>query len=153
MRDWTYVLDNVAAQWLVLTEGDAGRGLQRRGRQRAAPTVELTRRLLDRLGAGRGQDRAVADRPGHDRATRSTPTKVRASAGDPAHTFDEALDATVAWYRANEDWWRPLKTAGASQRRGDADATLRCASCVTGAGGQLARDVVTRLRRTTRSWR
>ena len=26
-------------------------------------------------------------------------------------TLDEALDATVEWYRANESWWGPLKDA------------------------------------------
>jgi dTDP-glucose 4,6-dehydratase len=23
--------------------------------------------------------------------------------------FEEGIAATVAWYRANESWWRPLK--------------------------------------------
>jgi dTDP-glucose 4,6-dehydratase len=26
-------------------------------------------------------------------------------------TLDEALEATVDWYRANDWWWRPLKAA------------------------------------------
>jgi dTDP-glucose 4,6-dehydratase len=27
----------------------------------------------------------------------------------PRHTFEDGLAETVAWYRANEAWWRPLK--------------------------------------------
>jgi dTDP-glucose 4,6-dehydratase len=34
VRDWTFVGDTVAAQWRVLTDGHARRGLQRRRRQR-----------------------------------------------------------------------------------------------------------------------
>jgi dTDP-D-glucose 4,6-dehydratase len=34
--------------------------------------------------------------------------------------FDDALDATIGWYRRIEWWWRPLKEAGASARRGAA---------------------------------
>ena len=38
--------------------------------------------------------------------------------GQLLSAFEEALDATIAWYRANEAWWRPLKQAGASDRQG-----------------------------------
>ena len=27
----------------------------------------------------------------------------------PQHGFEDGLAETVAWYRANEAWWRPLK--------------------------------------------
>jgi dTDP-glucose 4,6-dehydratase len=83
---------------------------------------DLTYRLLDRYGYhGSGAEEMiepVADRPGHDLRYAIDPGRVRSLGWKPEFTFDEALDETIAWYRANEWWWRPLKEQGASQRRG-----------------------------------
>ncbi|HYE92174.1 MAG TPA: dTDP-glucose 4,6-dehydratase, partial [Terriglobales bacterium] len=54
--------------------------------------------------------RRVADRPGHDRRYAIDSSKVQALGWRPRHAFGEALASTVAWYRANEAWWRPLKS-------------------------------------------
>jgi dTDP-glucose 4,6-dehydratase len=122
VRDWTYVLDNVAAQWLVLTEGTPGE-VYNVGAGNELTNRELTFQLLERLGAGEDRIEHVPDRPGHDLRYAVDTTKVRELGWSPAHTLDDALDATVAWYRANQDWWRPLKERGASQRRGTAAPT------------------------------
>jgi dTDP-glucose 4,6-dehydratase len=122
VRDWTYVLDNVAAQWRVLTEGVPGE-VYNVGAGNELTNRELTFRLLERLGAGEDRIVHVPDRPGHDLRYAVDTTKVRALGWAPTHTLDDALDATVAWYRANEAWWRPLKERGASQRRGTAAPT------------------------------
>ena len=39
--------------------------------------------------------------------------KLRALGYEPTHGFDEGLAETVAWYRDNEAWWRPLKSIAA----------------------------------------
>jgi dTDP-glucose 4,6-dehydratase len=117
VRDWTYVLDNVAAQWLVLTEGtpgevyNVGAGNERSNRQ-------VTETILERFGQGAEMIEPVADRPGHDLRYSVDTSRIRALGWSPAVTFEQALDETIAWYRANEAWWRPLKMAGASTRRG-----------------------------------
>jgi dTDP-glucose 4,6-dehydratase len=119
VRDWTYVRDNVAAQWLVLTEGtpgevyNVGAGNERSNRQ-------VTETILERFGQGAEMIEHVPDRPGHDLRYSVDTSRVRALGWSPALTFEQALDETIAWYRANEPWWRPLKTAGASTRRGRA---------------------------------
>ena len=117
VRDWTYVVDNAAAQWLVLTEGQPG-GVYNVGAGNEMSNKELTYAILERFGAGDDRIDFVADRPGHDLRYSVDTTKIRSLGWSPAHTFDEALDATVAWYRDNEWWWRPLKEGGASSRRG-----------------------------------
>ena len=117
VRDWTYVLDNVTAQWLVLTEGTPGE-VYNVGAGNEMSNKELTFRILERFGLGEEMIEFVADRPGHDLRYSVDTAKVRALGWKPASSFDEALDATIAWYRDNEWWWRPLKEAGASQRRG-----------------------------------
>jgi dTDP-glucose 4,6-dehydratase len=117
VRDWTYVLDNVAAQWLVLTEGTPGE-VYNVGAGNELTNRELTEMLVDRLGAGPDAIELVADRPGHDLRYSVDTTKVRDLGWRPGHTLTDALDATIAWYRTHTDWWRPLKAAGASHRRG-----------------------------------
>jgi dTDP-glucose 4,6-dehydratase len=117
VRDWTYVLDNAAAQWLVLTEGEQG-AIYNVGAGNEMTNRELTMRILKHFGAGEEMIRHVADRPGHDLRYSVDASKVRALGWKPAVTFDEALERTIAWYREHEDWWRPLKERGATQRQG-----------------------------------
>ncbi|HUG83337.1 MAG TPA: dTDP-glucose 4,6-dehydratase [Euzebya sp.] len=121
VRDWTYVIDNAAAQWLVLTKGTPGE-VYNVGAGNEVTNKQLTYAILERFGlTGDAADqriRFVADRPGHDLRYSVDTRKIRALGWTPAHSFTEALDATVAWYRANEEWWRPLKAAGATDRRG-----------------------------------
>jgi dTDP-glucose 4,6-dehydratase len=57
----------------------------------------------------------VDDRKGHDRRYSLDDTKLRNELGyAPQTDFEAGLAATVAWYRDNESWWRPLKGAAAS---------------------------------------
>ena len=121
VRDWTYVLDNAAAQWLVLSEGAQGE-IYNVGAGNEMSNKELTYAILERFGfTGEAADahiEFVADRPGHDLRYSVDTAKVRALGWKPQKSFEEALDATIAWYRANEAWWRPLKEQGASDRLG-----------------------------------
>lgn len=119
VRDWTYVLDNVAAQWLVLTEGEPGT-VYNVGAGNEMTNRQLTEAILDRMGHGDEMIEHVPDRPGHDLRYSVDTTRIRQLGWQPAHAFEEALDATIDWYRTHEGWWRPLKQAGASDRRGHA---------------------------------
>jgi dTDP-glucose 4,6-dehydratase len=117
VRDWTYVLDNVVAQWLVLTEGEPG-AVYNVGAGNELSNRELTYAILERFGLGEEMIEFVPDRPGHDLRYSVDTTKIRQLGWKPEHTLDEALDATIEWYRQNEWWWRPLKERGAGQRLG-----------------------------------
>ena len=121
VREWTYVLDNVAAQWTVLTEGQPGE-VYNVGAGNELSNKQLTYAILERFGlTGAAADeriRFVPDRPGHDLRYSVDAAKVRALGWAPATDLEAALDDTVAWYRANEAWWRPLKDGGATGRRG-----------------------------------
>jgi dTDP-glucose 4,6-dehydratase len=49
----------------------------------------------------------VADRPGHDRRYAIDETKAREALGyAPSRDFAAGFAATLAWYLANEAWWR-----------------------------------------------
>ncbi|MGI9017549.1 MAG: dTDP-glucose 4,6-dehydratase [Euzebya sp.] len=121
VRDWTYVIDNAAAQWLVLTKGEPG-GVYNVGAGNEITNKTLTYAILERFGlTGEAADEMVEfvpDRPGHDLRYSVDTTRIRELGWSPDHDFTQALDATVQWYRDNEAWWRPLKDSGAGQRRG-----------------------------------
>ena len=51
----------------------------------------------------------VTDRPGHDRRYAIDESKARDELGyRPARDFTTGFAATLAWYLANEDWWRAI---------------------------------------------
>jgi dTDP-glucose 4,6-dehydratase len=111
-RDWLYVADNCAAIDLVLRHGRPGE-IYNIGGGAELTNLELTERILTLLGAGPDRVTPVADRLGHDRRYAVDTTKVTALGWRPEHDFEEALEQTVAWYRANRWWWEPLKAVGA----------------------------------------
>ena len=117
VREWTYVEDNAAAQWLVLTDGEPGE-VYNVGSGDERTNQQLTRAICDALGVGEEMIEHVADRPGHDLRYAVDSSKVRALGWQPTVDFDDALARTIDWYRTHEHWWRPLKDRGASTRRG-----------------------------------
>ncbi|MCA1834410.1 MAG: dTDP-glucose 4,6-dehydratase [Actinomycetota bacterium] len=109
VRDWIYVEDNCAAIDVVLRSGGAGETYNI-GAGNELTNVELTERLLAMLGKPESLVQPVEDRLGHDRRYSIDSSKVRTLGWDPAWSFDDALAATVDWYRENRWWWEPLKT-------------------------------------------
>ena len=78
--------------------------------------VDLTEALLAAMGAGWDRVERVADRMGHDRRYSVDSAKARVELGyEPRVPFEWGLASTVDWYRANEAWWRPLKTGTAAR--------------------------------------
>jgi dTDP-glucose 4,6-dehydratase len=52
----------------------------------------------------------VTDRKGHDRRYSLDCGKAATELGYHAQVpFDDGLASTIDWYRANRDWWEPLK--------------------------------------------
>jgi dTDP-glucose 4,6-dehydratase len=109
VRDWLYVTDNCAAIEAVLLQGEAS-GIYNVGGGNEMTNLDLTRTILREVGRPESLVRLVTDRPGHDRRYSVDTTRIRALGWRPEHSFADALSATVAWYRDNEAWWRPLKS-------------------------------------------
>jgi dTDP-glucose 4,6-dehydratase len=110
IRDWCHVEDNCAALDLVLRTGAVGE-IYNIGPGNELTNLDLTHRILALLGQDESMIQPVADRLGHDRRYSIDTTKVRALGWRPTHDLDEALAATVEWYRANRWWWEPLRSA------------------------------------------
>jgi dTDP-glucose 4,6-dehydratase len=110
IRDWIHVEDHAAGILHVLENGAPG-NVYNLGGGNPRTNLEITRILVD--GCGRSMNshvKHVLDRPGHDRRYSIDSSKLRALGWMPAIGFDEGLRETIAWYRANEPWWRPLKS-------------------------------------------
>ena len=110
VRDWLYVLDHCAGIDLVLHRGEAGQ-VYNLGGGNERHNIDVTRRILQLLGK---PEIARFGRWPTGRATtgamRWIASKLHALGWRPAHDFETALAETVAWYRQNEWWWRPIKS-------------------------------------------
>ena len=127
VRDWLYVEDHVRALQAVFERGQPGRTYNVGGhneRQNIEVVKTLCAILDDRRPRADGTSYAeqmteVADRPGHDKRYAIDASRIGNELGwTPAETFETGIAKTVDWYLANEDWWRPLVAAKASERRG-----------------------------------
>lgn len=108
IRDWLHVYDHCVGVALAVAKGRAGE-IYHIGGGTELTNRELTGRLLAACGAGWDRVVSVADRKGHDRRYSLCVNKARDELGyAPSIDLDQGLSDTVAWYRANESWWRPL---------------------------------------------
>ena len=107
-RDWLHVADHCRALDLLIDAGQSGE-VYNIGGGNHVRNVDLTREILRLVGKSDALIRPVADRPGHDRRYCLDTAKVQALGWTPQVPFAEGLAETVAWYRANEWWWRPIK--------------------------------------------
>jgi len=113
VRDWLHVDDHCRGVDLLLTKSEPGQ-VYNIGGGNEVKNVDLTHRLLELVGRPTSLIQRVADRPGHDRRYSVDTTKLRALGWAPIHDFAEGLAQTVAWYQANEWWWRPIKEQDAA---------------------------------------
>ena len=129
-RDWLHVEDHCRGIELAINKGRPGEVYNIGGGQElpnmavidqicATVDTAFARNpgLADRFPdapAARGLPSAslktfVEDRKGHDRRYAIDERKSRDQLGYvPRRTFSEGFTATLNWYLANEDWWRPL---------------------------------------------
>lgn len=116
IRDWLHVDDHCRGIQLVLDGGRPGE-VYNIGGGTELTNKELTGLLLEGMCVGWEKVTPVDDRKGHDRRYSVDISKISAELGyAPQVPFEQGLADTIAWYRANEDWWRPLKEGTAPAR-------------------------------------
>jgi dTDP-glucose 4,6-dehydratase len=107
-REWLHVDDHATAIDAVVHHGRVGETYNV-GSGHEVDIEGIADTVLDSLGLGPELKTIVPDRPSHDRRYLLDSTKLRNELGwTPQVGWDEGIAATVAWYRANEAWWRPL---------------------------------------------
>lgn len=133
VRDWLHVADHCRAIEACLQRGVPGETYNVGGGEEL-PNIkvvdeicaavdaafETDPRLAERFPASpAAQKRScaelksyVTDRKGHDRRYAIDESKARAELGyAPERDFAHGLRETIAWYLANEDWWKSLMAA------------------------------------------
>jgi dTDP-glucose 4,6-dehydratase len=118
VRDWLYVEDHARALRLIVDKGSVGQTYCIGGNSERS-NLQVVHAICDELDSQRPLDGGmtykdqitfVADRPGHDFRYSIDATKVTQELGwAPAETFESGLAQTVAWYLANERWWRSVQ--------------------------------------------
>jgi len=110
VRDYIYVEDHCRGIDAALHRGavgeayNLGTGLETSGNEVAAAVVEL-------MGVDPARVQRVVDRAGHDYRYALDVSKAKDELGWSAEVgFREGMERTVDWYRANESWWRPLRS-------------------------------------------
>ncbi|TYB74185.1 dTDP-glucose 4,6-dehydratase [Bizionia saleffrena] len=119
-RDWLYVLDHARAIDIAFHKGTIGETYNIGGfnEWKNSDLVKLLCKQMDSaLGRTKGTSEAlityVKNRPGHDVRYAIDANKIKNELGwAPSVTFEEGLEATIAWYMANEEWLEQV-TSGA----------------------------------------
>lgn len=110
VRDWLYVLDHCEAIDLIIQKGKVGETYLVGGLTQDIANIEIVKKILKYMGKTEKEIEYVKDRPGHDRRYAIDWTKINRELGwSPKHSFDEALQDTIEWYKKNESWWKKLK--------------------------------------------
>ncbi len=112
VRSWLYVTDHCDALLRVAEKGRAGEVYNIGGSQEAElPNRDVTFMILESLGKSRDLIERVGDRPAHDRRYAVDYSKINAELGwKPQTPFREGILQTIEWYKANESWWRTIKS-------------------------------------------
>ena len=130
VRDWLHVEDHVRGIALVLAGGTPGETYNIGGGEEL-PNLAVIDTICAAVDDAFARDPALAarfpdapaasgepsvslktwvtDRPGHDRRYAIDERKIRDQLGyRPGRSFAAVLAETIAWYRANEAWWRAV---------------------------------------------
>ena len=112
VRDWIHAEDHSSAVLTIVEKGVSGETYLI-GADGEKNNLEVVQAILRQMDRAEDDFDHVTDRAGHDLRYAIDSTKLRTELGwQPAMTdFEAGLAATIDWYRAHEDWWRPQKAA------------------------------------------
>lgn len=118
IRDWIFVEDACLAVDVIMARGKPGEAYNVGG-ETEKQNIDVAREVLALMGKDQSYLTFVTDRPGHDLRYALNNRKIRDELGwKPVVGFQEGMARTVAWYKANPWWWRPLKERLTKESRG-----------------------------------
>jgi len=108
VRDWLYVTDHCKAIDLIIHKGNVGEIYNIGGHNEMA-NIDIVKLICKKLGKSESLITYVKDRKGHDMRYAIDPTKIHNALGWlPETKFEDGLDATIAWYLNNKEWWETI---------------------------------------------
>lgn len=110
VRDWIHVDDHNSAVITIIEKGRSGE-VYLIGADGEKNNIEVFNMILQKMGKDETWLEHVSDRPGHDlRYAIDNSKLINELSWQPKYTdFEAGLEATIEWYKENEDWWKPLK--------------------------------------------
>ena len=110
-RDWIHVDDHCAALDLLVAAKGVEREVFNIGADQERSVKRVGSAVLRELGKPLKLLRSVEDRPGNVARHAVDWSKIRTRLKwKPTHTFEDGLRETIAWYRDNPWWWKPIKS-------------------------------------------
>ncbi len=109
VRNWLWVDDFATAIDIVLERGEPGEVYNVGGPDERA-NIDVVHAILELTGRDESLIEHVTDRLGHDRRYSLGSEKTQALGWRAAVGFDEGIGRVVDWYRANEEWWGPIRS-------------------------------------------
>lgn len=115
VREWIYTQDHCRAIDTILHKGKVG-GVYNISTDEEWKNIDVVKKILEIMGKSEDLIKYVKDRPGHDRRYALDSSKLRNELGwKPQHSFEEALEKTINWFKENEWWWKPIVSSPAYQ--------------------------------------
>jgi dTDP-glucose 4,6-dehydratase len=110
VRDWIHVEDHNSAVQTIIERGTIGETYLI-GAECEVDNLTIVRTLLRIMGKPEDWFDFVSDRPGHDVRYAIDPTKLTEELnwGPRYQDLQTGLEATVAWYSDNREWWETAK--------------------------------------------
>jgi dTDP-glucose 4,6-dehydratase len=109
IRNWLHVSDCCTGIDAVLERGKPA-SVYNLGGPDELPNIDVVRRILELTGRDESLIEYVTDRPGHDRRYSLASERAAELGWAPRTGFDAGIEQTIAWYRANESWWQPIRS-------------------------------------------
>jgi dTDP-glucose 4,6-dehydratase len=112
VRDWIHVEDHCLGLVAAFERGRTGE-VYNFGGSAERENLDVVKAILAAAGRPESLVRHVEDRPGHDRRYAIDASRARRELGwRPRRRFERGLRETLDWYRANEKWWRAIRSSG-----------------------------------------
>jgi len=109
VREWIFADEHSRAILTALERGHPGEAYNV-GSGHEKTNIEVVRELLRIMGKPESLIQFVKDRPGHDRRYAIDFSKIQREWNwRPEVDFSTGLAATIAWYKANQNWIREIR--------------------------------------------
>lgn len=119
VREWIHTSDHCRAVDVIFHKGLPGDSYNI-GSGKRKNILQIAQAIVQLMDADPGLIVFTKDRPGQDHRYAINCSKLRLELDwVPEKGFDEGLADTIAWYRANESWWRRIKEGEYREYRKD----------------------------------
>jgi len=103
-----YPLEDSCRTVLTVLEKGENRQVYNIGGGNERKNIDIAKEILRCLSLPEAMIEFIGDRPGHDFRYSLSCDKIHRLGWKPQVGFEEGLQKTIDWYKANKRWWRRL---------------------------------------------